>query len=383
MPTLTDTKLRTAIADGKIFAVSIDTVVFDAKQKRLDNAVLRSLDQFTQSDIEVVIADVVAKEIKAHLQEDARKTQRALKRALRTHNIRWQREKSEQEHADLLMSADPVEFAEAEFGYFLEKVNGKVLGVLEQSGSSQRIVDLYFAAKPPFGKTEQRKSEFPDAYALLTLEEYAVTKGKLLLCVSADKGWLEFAAESEYLVCVSQLEHALQQFNTAYQHIADTVVQEWLKLDSVKRIGMVKEAMEYCLTDFGVEISVESEFLYDAELLAAVVESLNVDTIGKPQVIDKQGDTVTFTIGLEAHVCFEASFSFYIRDGVDKYYVDFGSKDAYVDTQVPFELIITADRSLQDELIFHVVDATTGHFELDFGYVNAFSDEDERYDRDD
>ena len=381
MPTLSEDELKVAITAGDLFAVSIDTVVFDAKGKTFDQPVLRRLDQFKRRDVEIVIADVIAREMKAHLREAAAETQRALKRALRSHNGLWRRKKSEKESADLLIDADSAAFAESEFSTFLDNVGGKVLEVIDEAGSAQRIVDLYFSGGPPFGPSKGRKSEFPDAYALLTLEAYAAASGKLLLCVSADKGWVEFAARSNHLVCVTRLEDALELFNAAYQHLAEVIVQQWLALEDEDRIEAVEGAFEFRLEDLDFDIDADTDLPWDAEPLGAVLQSLETEKAGRPQVIDVQGDAVTFTVGVEARVCFEASFDFYAMGGVDKDYVELGSRDAYAETPVPFELTIKADRSLEHGPVFHEVDVTSARLDVHFGYVEAFPGEDPTHEK--
>ena len=380
MPTLPEDELKAAIAVGDIFAVSIDTAIFDGKGKTFDHPVLRRMDQFKRRDVEVVIADVIAQEMKAHLREDAVETQRALKRALRSHNRRWRREQSDGERADLLIDADPVALAETEFQEFLEKVGGKVLGVTGKPGWAQRILDLYFSGEPPFGAAKRRKSEFPDAFALLTLEAYAAAAGKLLLCVSPDKGWVEFASRSDHLVCVSGLEDALALFNAADQHLAEAIVQHWLALEAVDRIEAVEGAFEYRLDDLDFDIDADTDLPWDAEPLGAVVQSLAPDNIGRPKVIDVRGDSVTFTVRVEANVGFEASFGFYFVDGADNR-VELGSEDAYVERSVPFDLTIKADHSLEHGAVFHEVDVASAQIEVNFGYVEAFPDEDPTHEK--
>ena len=74
MPKLPKDQLERAIAIGDISAISIDTEVFIRKGKTFDHPVICSLTQFKDSDIDVVIADVVAREIEAHLREEGLRT---------------------------------------------------------------------------------------------------------------------------------------------------------------------------------------------------------------------------------------------------------------------------------------------------------------------
>ena len=114
MPTLSHDEIKAAIADGKVFAITIDTAVFDAKQKTFQNGVLQRLDQFHPRDLLVIITDVVANEIKAHLRDEAMDTQRALKKALRLHNLRWRRTEAEGEGDALMLQSDATALAPPE-----------------------------------------------------------------------------------------------------------------------------------------------------------------------------------------------------------------------------------------------------------------------------
>lgn len=65
---------------------------------------------------------------------------------------------------------------------------------------------MYFSAEPPFGTGRRRKSEFPDAYALLTLEARAAAARSHCFASSADKGWAAVRGSSDHLVCVTETE---------------------------------------------------------------------------------------------------------------------------------------------------------------------------------
>ncbi len=185
MPRLSDDQIKTLIAEGGVFAISIDTAVFDGKLKSFQNAVLRRLDQFQERDIHFVIVDVIAEEMKAHLRDEAVETQRALKKALRAHSNRWRREAPEGEGAALLIDADAAKFAQAEIDEFLAHVHGEVIRVGDTPNAVTKIFDRYFAEEPPFGSADKRKSEFPDAFALLRLRGRA--RQGFNLCISRQR----------------------------------------------------------------------------------------------------------------------------------------------------------------------------------------------------
>lgn len=381
MPRLSDDQIKTLIAEGGLFAISIDTAAFDGKRKSFQNAVLRRLDQFQERDIQVVIVDVIAGEMKAHLRDEAVETQRALKKALRAHTNRWRREAPEGEEAALLIDADAAKFAQAELDEFLAHVHGKVITAGDTPEAVTKIFDRYFAEEPPFGSADKRKSEFPDAFALLRLDAYAAEQGKTLICVSPDKGWIEYAAQSDHLICVGRLEDALALFNAADKHLADAIVETWRQSEGGEFIEDVSRAFEYRLDDLDFDIEGHADVSFEAEPLSAVLQFVSPHSIGQPTVIAVDGETVTFTVRVEALVGFEALFSFYVTDSIDKDDVSLGSEEAYVEKTLPFDLTITADRSLEHGPVFHEVEVTKKRFEVDFGYVEAFPNEDPTHEK--
>ena len=381
MPSLSNDEIKEAIADGTVFAISVDTAIFDAKQKTFQNPTLRRLDQLTARGVRIVLTDVVANEMKTHLCHEAKETQRKLKKALRSHNIRWNREVGDEEQDYFLINADAKAFAAGELEAFLAHVNGEIIKVSETPNGVEQTLDRYFSLSPPFGPANKQKSEFPDTFALLRLEAFAAEFNKLLICVSPDKGWVKFAAQSDHLVCVDKLEDVLALFNAAVQHVADAIVQRWQETEGGEYIEDIANAFEYRLDDLDFHITGESNLLFEAEPLSGVLQNILLKTIGDPTVIAADDETVTFTVQVDAAVRFEASFNFYFVDCIDKDEVSLGSEDAYVENTLKFDLTITADRSLEDGLIFREVEVAKKLFEVDFGYVQAFPGEDPTHEK--
>ncbi len=381
MPRLSDEDIKSLITNDEVFAISIDTAVFDGKQKTFQNSVLQRLDQFHQRDVRVVFVDIIAEEMKAHLRDDAIETQRALKKALRAHNKRWRREAPNGEAADLMIDADATAFSEAEFEGFRQHVNGDEIAAGEIPDGIQKVFQRYFAEKPPFGAADKRKSEFPDAFALLRLEAFADEEGRKLICVSPDNGWLDFASQSDHLICVPRLEDALALFNAADQHVADAIVERWRQSEGGDFIEDISRAFEYRLDDLDFDIDGHADILFEAEPLSAALQYVLPDKIGPPTIIAVDGETVTFTARVDALVGFEAQFSFYVTDSIDRDDVSLGSEETYVERTLPFELTITADRSLEDGPVFHEVEVAKKRFEVDFGYVEAFPNEDPTHEK--
>lgn len=381
MPKFTDADIQAAIACGGVFAITIDTEVFDANRRNFQNSVLRRLDQFKARRVRVLVTDVVANEMKAHFRHAAEETQRALKNALRAHAHLWRREEIERESTVLLIDSDAEAYAETEFEAFLENINGEIVKASGTPNAVARILHLYFSKEPPFEAVEKRKSEFPDAFALLSLEALAAEHGKLLMCVSQDRGWAAFSAKSDHLICVEKLEDALAFFNEADQHLANEIVQRWRKDEGGGFMEVVESAFEYRLDDLDFLIKGHADFEFEAEPLSGVLQDVLPESLEKPTVVGVDPDTVTFSVRVQARVGFEACVSFYAYGGDNKEYVGLGSEKAYVEKMLPFDLTITANRSLEHCITFREVEVAKGWFEVDFGYIEAFPNEDPTHEK--
>jgi hypothetical protein len=71
---------------------------------------------------------------------------------------------------------------------------------------------LYFETKAPFEGAKDKKSEFPDAIALISLENWAEENGLNLIAVSADKGWKAFSDNSTRIKVIDNLPAAMAIF---------------------------------------------------------------------------------------------------------------------------------------------------------------------------
>jgi hypothetical protein len=314
MPIMIENEIKAKIADGTIFGISADTAVFDKYGCNLDSPILNKLDQFKLGPVQVLFSEIVVNEIHAHITRDARESQRALNKAISNQRRRW---KTEFDIAalpcELALTADPLQASEAQFADYLAAVGGEIVKASGAVDVSAELLRRYFAIEPPFEDKPEKKYEFPDGFALLSLELAAKERGKMLLCVSPDKGWQNFATQSQHLVCVPDLELALSYFNEAGRTVADRTMAMWKSGSAPELAAEVERAFEY-LEDADFEADGTSSFEYDGELVSAVMQYVKTDTASAPIVIAADDDTVTFTTNVKAVVAFDADFSFYVRD---------------------------------------------------------------------
>lgn len=382
MPTMTRQQVIDAISDGRIAAVTFDTTVFDSKQKDFRRTDFRSISQIKTRDTPILITDVIASEMMAHLEVEAADTQRALKTALRNNNLRWFRHSPSDEHTALFLDKDPAEFAKLEFEDFVNAVGAEVIKVADTPDGLAELFRRYFAVQTPFAKKESRKQEFPDAAALLCLEEYAKKKGKLVLCVAQDKAWKDFAAKSDHLVTVFPLTEALGIYSEAFKDadLADRIVDLWLDGKEKDFEEAVRDAIVERLSYVDYDVDADCSVEFEAEPMDAQLKEILMGTLTNPVVLAADDDTVTFSIEVDIKADFEAHFNFSVWDSVDRESVNMGSEYVEVTTDVPVHLTIVADRDVTNGIVSHEIAVSQKSFTVDFGYVDAFPPEEPDYD---
>jgi hypothetical protein len=161
MPDLSEAEIKAKIGDGTIFALSIDTAVFDKYGCHLDSAVLNKLDQFKRSVTALLFSEVVVNEINNHIVRAAEDTQRELKKAIRQQGKRWKTEIDiGRLPPALALLADPANAAEAQLNDYLAAVGGEVVPA---SGSVDVLGELlrrYFASESPFENNDKKSTNF-------------------------------------------------------------------------------------------------------------------------------------------------------------------------------------------------------------------------------
>lgn len=374
MPKMTDDEVKDNIADGSIFAISLDTAVFGKPEDNLlDSPVLYKLDQFSGEPIRVIFSEIVTNEIKAHIADKAKRTQNQLKNAIKEHLKRWKLNFDLTALPDeLAIFCNPAEAAEEQVKNYLNAVDGEIIRVSESNDMSAEVLRRYFATEPPFGFSENKKHEFPDAFALLSLQDIARQENRLLLCVSPDKGWQNFAEQSDFLVCVPKLDLALSFFNESGRNVADRTVTMWKDGNALKLDEKVKRSFQRWLQNTDFYPDGLSDWAFGLEPIGADLQSVDRDTLSLPNVIAADEDTVTFTVDVETLVSFEANCSFYVRDSIDRDYFEVGSETYTVKKEIMPQLVITVLRDLDTEPQVVEVEVVKENIDVDFGYVAPF-----------
>lgn len=383
MPRFGEDEVKANIADGSISALTIDTNVFDKYGCNLEYVVFRKLDQFAASAVRVVFSEIVVREVVRHIADEAAESQRSLKKALSAHGKRWKFDPAAvAPGANYRMDDDAAMVANQQFEDFRGAVSGVVIPALGVNDRTQEVLDRYFAVVTPFENKDAKKNEFPDAFALMSLEAHARRENILVLCVSAGKGWADFCAQSDRLVCIGDLNQALSFFNTSGRLVAEASINLLRAGQTEEITSAIEGALQSRLDDVDFHADGWSSVDFETEPLSACLQSVNWEGAASPVVIAADADIVTFTTRVTALVSFEASFRFEVRDGIDRDYVSLGSEEVSKEASVEFELVITVPRGPEEGLEPIEVEVARRHIQIDFGTVEPFQSEnpyDERY----
>jgi hypothetical protein len=382
MPILNEEETKARIADGSLTAITLDTSIFDRYGCNLDFPLLRSLSQFKAGNISVVFSDVVVAEVTSHISDKASETQEALSQAIKKFSKVWKTTPVGATVAQALQNdQDPNEFSLTRVKAYVNDVEGNIVSSAANTAITEAVMRRYFAGETPFENKEEKKFEFPDAFALVSLEQLFSQRRRYLLCVSADKGWHAFAEQSSWLLCVKDLDVALSYFHDTGRTIADRVVEMLKNVAAKELISNLELSIQARLDDFDFEPEANSGLDYEAEPTSASLQSMKFESLSNPIVTDANDEEVSFTVSVDAVALFEADFAFYAYDSIDKDYVMLSTEHAEIESTHTFKLVVTVSRDLDPEPKPISVTVVKDRLEVNFGYVEPFPNEDPSHEK--
>lgn len=373
MPAFTGDELRDAIAEGKVQAISVDTSIFKQFGCNLKIPTLRKLDQFKNTDVSVVFSEIVVRETKKHISRIAEETRSRLDTSLRECKKSWYLNFNFDQILQMIgIDENSDEFAKRQFAEFGRYVGAEIIPV-KGNVDIDELKNRYFDIEIPFESNAKKKAEFPDAMALLSLEFWAKQKGIYMLLVSADKGWQKFSDLSGNLICVEELEIALDHFNEALHSVAGEIVSTIQNGEAKTLSEDIDTIIQTYLNENDFSVNTDSGFYFEKEEGEAVLQSWQIPKSTQPRIIAYERETITFAVNIECVVDFKARLHIYIP-GYDEYTTYIGSK-AFLkkdDIQISSVLTITRETSLEPELV--EANITTQEIEANFGELEVEPD---------
>ena len=306
-------------------AISIDTNIFIRYQWQFNRGMLSTLTQFLRSDAEMIIPRIIRTEMAKHFgiyfNDRKREVAKGLKSSRNFFNI-------ENKYLDKINSVIESESIQEDMlnGY-LESTGCEIIPCDKVNGCE--LCEMYGDILPPFEKSGKKKEEFPDAIALLALEKWANENGKKILVVSDDSGWSAFAEKSSHLDVVEDISIALEFFQPT---LLIGRIKSLLENDE-SVVENIENEVETQLEDFFENISVSPEaystFGYEIDQAYVTLDEYEIvdDEDGNIifRIIEANEGSFTIEITVRVKFSYNISFSYYVRDSIDKDYIDMGT----------------------------------------------------------
>jgi hypothetical protein len=369
-------------------AITIDTNTFIQSGLALETGLLAQLEQFKDAPVDLVLSEIVTREVLKHLQQTTKKGRdgglAALTRLEQLHLVPEADRERLKELADNVMDSRDV--TRQRLARFLDATGAET--VRASLCAVEDLVKLYFAAAPPFEPSGDKKSEFPDAIALLSLQKWAVDGGKRVLAVSGDKGWAAFAQTCEQIDVEKDLGKALEtlQEHAAAAEAAVADFMEAVVSGALPDIAAtINEGLAASLADWVFAADGYGSFHLESNSAVLRFGSYQLEKNGDDYditVVRLGNEVVTARIAVTFTATAEADFSLAVWDGIDREYVGMGSASAESDEEFEGAFLITIYGDLSGHLdevdvgdieVVEAIDSVDfGEIEYDYGDPDDF-----------
>lgn len=360
-------------------SITIDTNIFVKNGFNLEGGILARLSQFQEIPSEFVLSEIVLNEMYLQMLEKTRASRESLSRELKR-AIDLQVVDFKMAHLSELIeikSAKDSDVVNSRINKFL--LDSNCTQIPAENTDIKNLVRSYFESKPAFERVGKKKNEFPDAIALLSLEEWAKSKSKKILAVSDDSGWANFAHNSQFIDVESDLASVLEKFQS-YIDIAVNVADSFLEEVAGDSVSAFKDEF---LSILGAKVG-DMDFAPDAEsdlqFVAGYPEvRLEEFTVGhyneeRPFKVVQFGSSRLFIqVDIIIYIEAECQFSFEIWDSVDRETVHVGSTTEIINQGIEISILLQLQGKFSAEV--QVVEAIeldiVENFEtIDFGYIS-------------
>lgn len=370
-------------------AFTIDTNKAIQSGLNLEGGLLAQLTQFKEGQIDLILSEIVVREIHKHLLDQVRKAKDSMSSAMA--KVRSAQLVDDDALAQLTTMVeampDPKKITGARLTRYIEATGAELIPV--GLAPMDSVVGSYFSASPPFEPSGSKKAEFPDAIALFSIEEWAKKRGKKVLAVSEDGGWRAFGEKSDYIDVEPDIAKALEIVQE-HADAAEKAVQEWLtaleegKLED--RSNEVEHGLRRSLSEWqfhgegsgACHLELDSvELTLDAYALGKFEDfyDITIVRIGSSQIVARVGVTFNATA--------RAEFSLAAWDSVDKEYVGLGGQSAERELEFDGAFLLTLAGELSEgieELEVEDIEVVDAIGVVDFGEVEMdYYDDEEDY----
>ena len=362
-------------------ALTIDTSIFIRGRLKLNKGLLAQLHQFKDNPINLILSDIVYRELKSHLDSKEKETKIKIESALNDASdyLNCCIDDMEKIKSLIKLNYEAESISKLILEEFIRKC-GIELVKGEEYCEMKSLIDMYFQNLAPFKESGNKKNEFPDAIALLSLQCWVKENNKNLLAVSMDNDWKDFAQGKDNIEVIDDLAKAMDILNKQKQDLDSIICEiqsDFLKNKNSKIFKRISSAIE---EDINIcVINAVSAYNYDIDDQKANlihVEILKEDNGKKLKVyiVDINSEAITISITCEVSCNIEATFNFSTWDPIDKEYVSLGRSTKKIETSYRPDVLVYLRGNISDGLEnMYIDDITIDNFLIvDMGEIFPF-----------
>jgi len=272
--------------------VFLDTQVFKTNNFNFDSYPLRLLkERFQEERASVFITEIVDHEVRARMKRELEDAAKLFGLFSKEAKILFSAPGGAlHKHGKKLDVAELHKGMDTAFDQFLAKLD--VTTITCSGVSMQGILDAYFSIDPPFGPSDDKRREFPDAISIAAVAAYFKDEGGYV--ISEDQGLQEACKTHPHLKVLSRLEDFLSA------ELADHEDVSWVTAALQKQ----KDELEIAITEAFQE---DYFYLDDQE---GNVEKVEVDEleIGDPVLVEMTKDEGTLSV--QCRISYTAEISY-------------------------------------------------------------------------
>ena len=368
-------------------ALTIDTSIFIQNGLKLNKGLLAQLHQFKDNPINLILSDIVYRELKSHLDRKEKETKSKIESALNDASdyLNCCINDMEKIKSLIKLNYQAESISKLILEEFIRKC-GIELVKGEKYCEMKSLIDMYFQNLAPFKESGNKKNEFPDAIALLSLQYWVEENNKNLLAVSADNDWKNFALGKCNIEVIDDLAKAMDILNKQTDEALDSIIYE-IELDLAKSQNSRMFESMYSAIENSInisEISAVSSFKYyiDDEQLSLkniyILTEENEKRL-KVYIIDYDSDKITISITCEVMCEVEVAFNFSVWDSIDKEDVSLGGTRKIVEISYETDVLVNLYGNFLDGLQnmdIDEIEVTHDSVFVDMGEISPFDDED-------
>lgn len=360
-------------------AITVDTSIFDEKGLRLEVGILKTLEQFKGKPYPLILSEIVLREMQAHITKKARESRHSIEKSIKgglLHLALTETCVSEGKKS-LIPTDNDYDVAKRRLSAFIDATGADIIPAAGQV-DLQELIANYFDGKPPFAETGKKKSEFPDAIALMSLEAWAKNNRTKLLAVSTDNDWGRFSEHSDYVDVIGDLAEAISLFQPDSDALSFcSTISKVLHEDHDHSLNnYIFELLSDEITNCSAYAVGDSPFFFEPDVVELKLVNFEYaeNESGGALLQPVQGQANSLIVEAKLRVTVEASttFSLSVRDSIDKDYVSMGSTPALVETDFEVEVLLTFEgdfSSRTEDIELTDLELLSEAGEIDFGSI--------------